>query len=46
MDRWYSRYKGNHWHDTYWGVCDGAGENRLGKLLMQVRRELRVAARF
>ena len=31
----------NPWHDTYWGVCDGVGENRLGKLLMQVRQELR-----
>lgn len=38
--------EGNHWQDTYWGVCDGVGENRLGKLLMQVRRELRLEARF
>ena len=31
----------NYWHDTYWGVCDGVGENKLGKLLMQVRDELK-----
>lgn len=33
--------EGNTWGDTYWGVCDGVGENWLGKLLMQVRQELR-----
>ena len=32
--------EGNRWGDTYWGVCGGKGENRLGKLLMQVRKEL------
>jgi ribA/ribD-fused uncharacterized protein len=32
--------EGNPWGDTYWGVCRGVGENQLGKLLMQVRREL------
>lgn len=32
--------EGNHWGDTYWGVCRGKGENRLGELLMQVREEL------
>lgn len=21
----------NYWHDTFWGVCDGVGENHLGK---------------
>ena len=31
--------EGNTWGDTYWGVCDGVGENRLGKLLMEVREE-------
>lgn len=30
----------NTWGDTFWGVCGGVGENILGKLLMQVRREL------
>lgn len=29
--------EGNTWGDTYWGVCDGKGENNLGKLLMLVR---------
>lgn len=33
--------EGNHWNDTYWGVCGGVGENRLGKILMKVRAELR-----
>jgi ribA/ribD-fused uncharacterized protein len=31
--------EGNYWGDTYWGVCRGVGENRLGKLLMLVREE-------
>ena len=30
----------NHW-DRYWGVCRGQGQNRLGKLLMKVREELK-----
>lgn len=30
----------NEWGDTYWGVSGGVGENRLGKLLAQVREEL------
>ena len=30
--------EGNYWHDTYWGVCEGVGENRLGQLLMAVRK--------
>lgn len=33
--------EGNTWGDTYWGVCNGIGENNLGKILMQVREELR-----
>ena len=33
----------NHWHDTFWGVCEGVGENHLGKLLMQVREEVKCA---
>lgn len=31
----------NNWNDTFWGICDGRGQNQLGKLLMQVRDELR-----
>jgi ribA/ribD-fused uncharacterized protein len=33
--------EGNTWGDTFWGVCQGVGENHLGRLLMQVRDELR-----
>lgn len=32
--------EGNWWHDTTWGVCNGVGENKLGKILMCVREEL------
>ncbi len=31
--------EGNWWGDTFWGVCRGKGENWLGKLLMEVRKE-------
>ena len=31
----------NAWGDVCWGVCKGVGENRLGKILMQVRGELK-----
>lgn len=27
----------NTWGDTFWGVCNGVGENHLGKLLMDLR---------
>lgn len=33
--------EGNWWGDRFWGVCDGVGENRLGRCLMEVRKELR-----
>lgn len=29
--------EGNYWNDRFWGVCDGKGENNLGKLLMEIR---------
>jgi N-glycosidase YbiA len=29
--------EGNWWGDTYWGVCNGEGENWLGQILMIVR---------
>jgi len=32
--------EGNIWGDTYWGVCNGKGENHLGKLLMEIRSRL------
>lgn len=35
--------EGNWWGDVYWGVCKGKGLNKLGLLLMQVRREVRSA---
>jgi ribA/ribD-fused uncharacterized protein len=36
--------EGNTWNDRYWGVCEGQGENHLGKILMKVRTELRANA--
>lgn len=41
--------EGNYWHDNCWGNCtceqcaNKPGENRLGKLLMEIRKELRQA---
>ena len=32
--------EGNWWRDTFWGVCNGVGENHLGKLLMEIRSDL------
>lgn len=31
----------NNWNDTFWGVCNGIGENQLGKLLMEIRNNLK-----
>jgi ribA/ribD-fused uncharacterized protein len=42
--------EGNTWHDNFWGDCRCSrcqaisGENRLGRLLMEVRQRLREAA--
>lgn len=33
--------EGNTWGDTFWGVCNGKGENHLGELLMKRRKALR-----
>lgn len=33
--------EGNTWNDKCWGVCYGEGENKLGKILMRIREELR-----
>ncbi len=30
----------NNWNDHFWGVCNGKGENNLGKILMKIRSEL------
>lgn len=35
--------EGNFHGDRIWGTVNGEGENRLGRILMQVREELRVA---
>lgn len=32
--------EGNDWGDTYWGVCRGQGQNKLGQILMDVRCKL------
>jgi hypothetical protein len=32
--------EGNTWGDTYWGVCKGIGENKLGSILEIVRQQL------
>lgn len=34
--------EGNLWHDTFWGVDlrTGKGENRLGKILMEIRKKM------
>lgn len=31
--------EGNHWNDQFWGVCNGVGQNHLGRLLMEIRYE-------
>jgi N-glycosidase YbiA len=33
--------EGNSWNDRFWGVSGGQGKNWLGRILMQVRDELR-----
>lgn len=35
--------EGNWWHDTYWGVDSKTriGQNKLGKILMKVREEVK-----
>lgn len=32
--------EGNTWGDTFWGICNGVGENHLGKTLMAKRSQL------
>jgi ribA/ribD-fused uncharacterized protein len=32
--------EGNWWNDKYWGMSNGEGQNKLGKILMRVRDEL------
>ena len=33
----------NWWSDAYWGVCNGVGQNMLGRILMETRLRLRQA---
>lgn len=32
--------EGNTWGDVFWGVCNGVGENHLGKILMEIRKNI------
>jgi len=31
--------EGNTWGDTFWGVCNGVGENHLGRILERKRKK-------
>lgn len=31
----------NYWNDRFWGVCGGFGQNVLGNLLMEIRKNLK-----
>lgn len=33
--------EGNTWGDTYWGIVNGVGMNKLGKILMSIREEFK-----
>lgn len=33
--------EGNYWGDQFWGKCSGVGDNWLGRILMEIRSELR-----
>lgn len=33
--------EGNTWGDKFWGVCEGEGLNHLGRILMDIREEVR-----
>lgn len=35
----------NYWGDRFWGVCGGQGENVLGRLIMEIRSDLREVAK-
>jgi len=32
----------NTWNDTFWGVCNGKGQNVLGNLLMKIRKDIKI----
>ncbi len=31
----------NYWGDTFWGVCNGKGKNLLGRILMEIRDQVK-----
>ena len=31
--------EGNTWGDTFWGQVNGSGQNYLGRILMEIRKE-------
>lgn len=33
--------EGNDWGDKTWGMVNGAGQNKLGKILMKIREKLK-----
>lgn len=33
--------EGNWWGDEYWGRCNGVGQNKLGRILMEIRDKLK-----
>lgn len=35
----------NTWGDIIWGVCKGKGQNNLGRLLMEIRADLKVISK-
>ena len=37
-DRWIQ--EDNTWGDTFWGVCNGKGQNMLGKMIMEIRQTI------
>lgn len=38
--------EGNTWHDRFWGVCDGKGQNNLGLILMFLRKQYQHIAKM
>lgn len=34
--------EGNTWGDTFWGYCNGKGQNNLGRIIMKIRGELQI----
>ena len=32
--------EGNTWGDRFWGVCNGVGQNHLGRILMDIRESI------